>query len=88
METFCDFDLLMYAWYINCCLHVTIFVLIKDKKKIYIYILLYISGASERISSKTYVIVSGNVACIRRLNGTHQVGCSCKFLGNALISIT
>ncbi|XP_022324883.2 nicastrin-like isoform X2 [Crassostrea virginica] len=39
-------------------------------------------GASERISSKTYVIVSGNVACIRRLNGTHQVGCSSEINGN------
>lgn len=39
-------------------------------------------GACERISSKTYVIVSGNVACIRRLNGTHQVGCSSEINGN------
>ncbi|XP_048778168.2 nicastrin-like isoform X2 [Ostrea edulis] len=37
---------------------------------------------SERISSKTYVKVSGNVACIRRLNGTNQVGCSSEINGN------
>lgn len=50
------------------------------KHKMYQYVFIFILGASERISSKTYVIVSGNVACIRRLNGTHQVGCSCKSL--------
>ncbi|XP_061189000.1 nicastrin-like isoform X2 [Saccostrea echinata] len=48
-----------------------------------VYFIAFISlSVSERISSKTYVIVSGNAACIRRLNGTHQVGCSSEISGN------
>lgn len=42
-----------------------------------------ISGNAERTKDKMYDGISGTTACYRRLNATHQIGCSCeKNLGN------
>lgn len=32
----------------------------------------------ERLHEQIYSSIEGGAACFRRLNGTHQVGCSCK----------
>ena len=37
---------------------------------------------SNRISNKTYIEIQGKAACFRRLNGTHQIGCSSEINGN------
>ncbi|KAK3107790.1 hypothetical protein FSP39_022233 [Pinctada imbricata] len=42
----------------------------------------FISGEGLRISNKTYIEISGKAACIRRLNGTHQVGCTSGIKGD------
>lgn len=33
----------------------------------------------QRTNPMIYEPISGSVPCFRRLNGTHQTGCSCKF---------
>lgn len=35
-------------------------------------------GNGERTKDKMYDGISATTACYRRLNATHQVGCSCK----------
>lgn len=38
----------------------------------------YFVGNTERTRDKMYEELNGNFACFRRLNATHQTGCSCK----------
>lgn len=35
-------------------------------------------GSAERTKDMMYEELNGNYACFRRLNATHQTGCSCK----------
>lgn len=41
-------------------------------------LLSYVSGESQRLRYKMFEDIEGAYACFRRLNGTHQFGCSCK----------
>ena len=35
--------------------------------------------SSDRITEKIYKKIDQGFSCFRRLNGTHQIGCSCKY---------
>lgn len=37
-----------------------------------------ILGNGERTKDKMYERIDGTAACFRRLNATHQTGCTCK----------
>lgn len=41
-------------------------------------ILLATDLSGERITEKIYQRIDDGFSCFRRLNGTHQIGCSCK----------
>lgn len=47
--------------------------------------MLFLDAYSERLHEQIYSSIEGGAACFRRLNGTHQTGCSCMYL--PLISI-
>ncbi len=38
-----------------------------------------VSGLGDKTSEKIYYNVDSHSMCFRRLNGTHQIGCTCEF---------
>ena len=36
-------------------------------------------SSADRVTEKIYQKIDNGFGCFRRLNGTHQIGCSCKF---------
>lgn len=54
------------------CLLITIFLLI--------WLLMAVSG--DRVKHKIYEDIQGDMACFKRFNGTHEIGCTSKFSGN------
>lgn len=39
-------------------------------------------AAGERVKNKIYDEIQGDMACFKRFNGTHEIGCTSKFFGN------